>query len=175
MLRKSRLQHGAAWLKLRGFSDCSYACHDNGKSQYCVCFDLVDGREHPDDTVPYGPGATSTGMFQLKSFMAPTVDLSSCEGEIGASVELTKDTIFYRGILFELGQEQMEPTPLYGDNDSTMSLATRFNNNHKRVRYMLPKIYWLMEQTTAQVVRFYRMGTKELPADVGTKHSTGSE
>jgi hypothetical protein len=173
VLRKSRLQHGAAWLKLRGFSDCSYACHDNGKSQYCVCFDLVDGREHPDDTVPYGPGATSTGMFQLKSFMAPTVDLSSCEGEIGASVELTKDTIFYRGILFELGQEQMEPTPLYGDNDSTMSLATRFNNNHKRVRYMLPKIYWLMEQTTAQVVRFYRMGTKELPADVGTKHSTG--
>jgi hypothetical protein len=175
ILRRSQLDKGAAWVKLRGFSDCSYACHDNGKSQYCVCFDLVDGREHLDDKVPYGAGSACTGMFQLKSFMAPTVDLSSCEGEIGASVELTKDTIFYRGILQELGQGQMEPTPLYGDNDSTMSLATSFNNNHKRVRYMLPKIYWLMEHTKSQVVKFFRMGTKELPADVGTKHATGSE
>ena len=175
VLRQSKLHQGAQWLKLRGFSDCSYVCHDNGKSQYCICFDLVDEQEHPDDSVPYRAGTTVTGMFQLKSFMAPTVDLSSCEGEIGAAVELSKDTVFYRGILRELGQEQMQPTPLYGDNDSTMSLATKFNNNHKRVRYMLPKIHWLMEQTNAQVVRFFRLGTKELPADLGTKHSTGNE
>jgi hypothetical protein len=46
-------------------------------------------------------------MFYLKSFMAPTVDLSSCEGEIGAAIEMTKDTIFFRGVLKELGQEQL--------------------------------------------------------------------
>ena len=79
-------------------------------------------------------------------------------------MELTNGTIFYRTILQELGQEQMEPTPLYGGNDSTMSLATSFNNNHKRVQYMFPKIYWLMEQTKSQVVKFFPMGTKELPA-----------
>ena len=173
ILRKSSLS-GRAWLKLRGFGDCSYACHDNGKSQYCVCYDLVDGRVHQEDMIPYGVGTTITGMFYLKSFMAPTVDLSSCEGEIGAAIELTKDTIFFRGVLKELGQEQMQPTPLYGDNDSTQSLAMRFNNNHKRVRYMLPKIYFLMEQYKAEVVRFFRMGTTELPADVATKHGTGT-
>ena len=63
-------------------------------------------------------GVTRTGMFNLKSFIAPTVDLSSCEGGIGASVELTNDTIFYRGILHELYQEQMQPTRLYGDSNS---------------------------------------------------------
>jgi hypothetical protein len=174
ILRQSSLA-GRAWLKLRGYSDCSYACHDNGKSQYGVCYDLVDGRLHTDDALPYGVGTTITGMFYLKSFMAPTVDLSSCEGEIGAALELTKDAIFFRGILKELGQEQMQPTPLYGDNDSTQSLAMRFNNNHKRVRYMLPKIYFLMEQYKAGVVNFFRMGTKELPPDVATKHATGNE
>ncbi len=50
--------------------------------------------------------------------MAPTVDLSSCQGEICATVELAKDTLFYRGVLGELGQTQVELTPLYGDNDS---------------------------------------------------------
>ena len=160
---------------MRGFSDCSYACHDNGKSQYCVCFDLVDVRNHGDDTIPYGAGTKVTGMFYLKSFMAPTVDLSSSEGELGATVELTKDTIFFRGILHELHQQQYHPTPLYGDNNSTITLATNYNNNHKRVRYMLPKINWLMEHTKAAVIRFFRMGTTELPADVGTKHATGRE
>jgi hypothetical protein len=114
-------------------------------------------------------------MFYTKSFMAPTVDLSSCEGEIGAAVELTKDTIFFRGILCELHQEQMKPTPLYGDNNSAISLATSFNGNHKRVRYMLPKINWLMEKTQAQAVKMYRMGTHELPPDVMTKVGSGTE
>ena len=40
---------------------------------------------------------------------------------------------------------------------------------------MLPKIYFLMEQVKASVVTFLRMGTKELPADIGTKHATGQE
>ena len=175
MLRRSELLIVQSWMKLRGYSDCSFACHDNGRSQYCVCYDLVDGSVHTDDKVPYGASAKVTGMFYLKTFMAPTVDLSSCEGEIGAAIELTKDSIFFRGLLAELHQEQMNPTPLYGDNDSTQTLAMSFNGNHKRVRYMLPKIHFLMEQVKTAVVTFLRMGTKELPADTGTKHGTGTE
>ena len=69
----------------------------------------------------------------------------------------------------------MKPTPLYGDNDSAISLATSFNNNHKRVRYMLPKIHWLMEQTKAAVVKMHRLGTSTLPPDMGTKNGSGTE
>ena len=114
-------------------------------------------------------------MFMLRSFMAPTVDLNTCEGECGELVELCKDGIFYRGILRELGQEQVEPTPLYGDNDPMIQLATQYSGQHKRVRYMLPRINWLMEQTKSLAFRLLRMGTKTLPADVGTKLGTGTD
>ena len=102
--------------------------------------------------------------------MAPTVDLSSCQGEIGSTVEAAKDTVFYRGILSELGQRQFFPTPLYGDNDATRRLATHYDGSHKRVRYMLPKINWLMEQTKAEVIKLVRLSTQELHVDISTKN-----
>ena len=107
--------------------------------------------------------------------MAPTVDLATAEGETGALIECAKDAIFYRGILKELHMEQVQPTPLYGDNDSTIILSTEYSNKHRRVRYMLPKIMWLMEQTKNQVLKMLRLGTKELPPDVGTKIGGGNE
>ena len=72
--------------------------------------------------------------------MAPTVDLNACEGEVGAMVELTKDAIFFNGILDELHQKQVKPTPLYNDNDASIMLATQYSGRHKRVRYMQPRI-----------------------------------
>ena len=160
-------------MRLRGFTDCSFACHGNGKSHYCFCFDLVDNTTH-NEAYPFN-NLHNTGMFYLKSFMAPTVDLSSCQGETSSCVELTKDSIFFRGILDELHQTQVEPTPLYVDNDSTRSLATHYDGSHKRVRYMLPKINWLMEQTTAQVIKLVRLNSMELPPDIGTKNGRGVE
>jgi len=77
--------------------------------------------------------------------------------------------------LKELHQEQVEPTPMYGDNDSTIVLATSYSGKHKRIRYMLPKVMWLMEQTKARVFEMLRMGTKELPPDVATKLGVGPE
>ena len=107
--------------------------------------------------------------------MAPTVDLATTEGEAGSLIECAKDAIFYRGILKELHQEQIKPTPLYGDNDSTILLATEYGNKHRRVRYMLPKIMWLMEQTKSQVLKMLRLGTTELTPDIGTKIGGGNE
>ena len=107
--------------------------------------------------------------------MAPTIDLATAEGEAGALIECAKDAIFYRGILKELHLQQVHPTPLYGDNDSTIILATEYGNKHRRVRYMLLKIMWLMEQTKTQVLKMLRLGTKELPPDVGTKIDGGIE
>ena len=107
--------------------------------------------------------------------MAPTVDLATAEGETGALIEWAKDAIFYRGVLKEVHLEQIQPTPLYGDNDSTIILSTEYSNKHHRERYMLPKIMWLMEQSKAQIIKMLRLGTKELPPDVGTKIGGGAE
>ena len=102
--------------------------------------------------------------------MVPNVDLSSCQGETCSTVKLAKDAIFYRGIPNELSQKQLQQTPLYGNNDSARSLATHYDGSHKRVRYMLPKINWLMEQTTNEVIKMVRMSSKMLPVDIGTKN-----
>lgn len=44
----------------------------------------------------------------------------------------------------------MEPTPVYNDNQSSIALATQFSENHKRVRYMLPRIDRLIEKVKEQ-------------------------
>ena len=52
-----------------GYGDCSFACHENVKRNFIV------RRLCPPS------------FFSFKSFMAPTVDLSSCQDKIGATVE----------------------------------------------------------------------------------------
>ena len=173
ILRRGDSATAVSLVRLRGFTDCSFACHGNGKSHYGIGFDLVEDVTHCELN-PFS-NAVNSGLFYAKSFMAPNVDLSSCQGETCATVELAKDAIFYRGILQELGQRQVQPTPLYGDNDSARSLATHYDGSHKRVRYMLPKINWLMEQTKNEVIKMVRMGTQVLPVDILTKNGRGTE
>ena len=168
ILRRGDSASAATMVRLRGYADCSFACHGNGKSHYGIGFDLVDEATHNEER-PF-MNSSNTGLFYVKSFMAPNVDLSSCQGETCATVELAKDAIFYRGILRELHLPQMHPTPLYGDNDSSRSLATHYEGSHKRVLYMLPKINWLMEQTKAEVIQLVRMSTDILPIDIATKN-----
>ena len=90
------------------------------------------------------------------------------------SVEAAKDLIFIKGILNELHQFQLQLTPLYNDNKSTLTLATRYSGKHKRVRYMLPRINWLIEKVKEHVIRMLYLKTSELPADLGTKCLTGT-
>ena len=145
---------------LRAYADASCASHLNGRSQYCICFDLVPSTLS---------SAFKTGMFYFKSWMAPSVDLSSTEAEIGTIVECAKDVVYYRGVMAELHLDQVEPTPLYNDNKSAITLATRYSGQNKRVRYMMTKINWLMEKTREQVYNLVYMASDMLPADFGTK------
>ena len=115
-----------------------------------------------------------TGMFYFTSWMAKTTDLYTAEAELGPQVEAVKDIIFFNGILDEMHLPQMEPTPVYNDNQSSITLATSFSGNHKRVRYMLPRINWLIEQVKANVIRMLYLKTNELPADLGTKCLSGT-
>ena len=63
---------------------------------------------------------------------------------------------------------------MYNDNESTRTLATKYSGSHKRVRYMLPKVNWLMEKSKEQVVKFLHLSADQLPADLVTKLHTES-
>ena len=159
-------------VRLRAYTDSGFANNGNGRSQYCICFDLVPEHDH-DEEHPIRR-LHRTGMFYFTSWMAKTTDLCTAEAELGPQVEAVKDIIFFNGILDEMHLPQMEPTPIYNDNQSSITLATSFSGNHKRVRYMLPRINWLIEQVKAQVIRMLYLKTNELPADLGTKCLSGT-
>jgi hypothetical protein len=63
---------------------------------------------------------------------------------------------------------QLSLTPLYNDNKSIITLATKYSGNHKRIRYMLPFINWLIENGKEQLLLLY-LRSEDSPADVGTK------
>jgi len=53
--------------------------------------------------------------------------LTEMRKEVCAFVEVGKVGIFSHGILRKLHQEQVESTPFYGDNDSTILLGTQYS------------------------------------------------
>jgi hypothetical protein len=95
--------------------------------------------------------------------------LSSTEAEITVMVEATKTAVFFRAILEELGLKQFHPTVIYNDNRSALTLAENYSGNQRRVRHMLPKVNWLMEQCRLLVSRYAHMPDETLHPDMHTK------
>ena len=106
--------------------------------------------------------------------MAPTVDLSSCEGETSTVVEAAKKVIYFRSILEEMHLGQVEPTPVYNDNQSMLTVATKPSGHHRRIKYMLPKINWLIQQSRDKIIQLLYMRSQDLPPDLGTKRFSGT-
>jgi hypothetical protein len=77
--------------------------------------------------------------------------------------------IYLREVLKELHQDQLQPTPVYNDNKSTITLGSKYSGSIKRVRYMVPRINWLMEQCHDRICELRYLHTSLLPPDMGTK------
>ena len=93
----SRWQDSDAAPKLFGYLDATYACHSDSKSHTGYTFGLGD-------------------HWNASFFSRTTkhnVTLSSTEAENAAAVEATKETLWFRHLLTDLGFYQLEPTVLY--------------------------------------------------------------
>ena len=133
-------------LKIRAYADCGFANHEDGKSTYCMCFDVVPADECQDKFHPLAV-LRKTAIFYFKSKKATNVDLATAQGECGSVVEAVKDVILLRGISVDLHQEQIEPTPVYNDNQPAITMSKMYSGANKRVSYMLTRINWLMKKT----------------------------
>ena len=146
-----------------------YAIHceanGSGKSQYTECFDLIeDGTEDEE----------RTGMFYFRTINPSTVDLCPAEAEMGATVETTKTALMLNGILKELQQTLAGPVDIYNDNIPNILLSTKFAGQSQRVRYMMPRLHWMIEKVNQQHIKLIYKNAQELPADLGTKlHQPG--
>jgi hypothetical protein len=161
-----RTDQAQTLVKLRGYADAAFAVHceenGSGKSQYTECFDLVEDSDVLNDD-------NQTAMFYFRSINPSTVDLCPAEAEMGATVEATKTAILLRGILEELKQTSTKPVEIYNDNQPNILLSTKLSGHSKRVRYMMPRLNWMLEKVNEQHITLMYQNTNQLPADLGTK------
>lgn len=139
--------------QLHCYVDAAFSCHADSKSHTGYCFALG------------GLG----GMFYSKSFKQDNTTLSSTEAENAAAVEAAKEIKWFRDFLNELGFPQAEPTVVFADNSSMITLAQNFSGNHKRVKHYLRRINFLIELIKTSVIHFTHVASENNIADILTK------
>ena len=141
--------------QLFAWADASYLTHRDSKSHSAICFS-------------YGSTAP-TGMFHSQSKKQSTVATSSTHAEVNAAFDATKEIIYFRAILTELGFTQLHPTILYVDNASLITLATKFSGNVKAVKHYMMRINYMIEQVATGSILITKVHTTANIADIGTK------
>ena len=152
-IKKSSPTDRAAAARLSCYVDAAYATHPDSKSHSGYCFSLGD----------------TLAMFYSRTFKQTNVTLSSTEAENAAAVEATKEIVWFRALLEELGFPQLEPTLVYADNASMITLANDFSGNHKRVKHYMTRINYMIEQVKLQSIKFEHVSSEDNVADILTK------
>jgi hypothetical protein len=174
-LRPGSQQDRECFVQLRAYADAAAGVMRNGKSRMAFGFDIVQVKRENEEALMQMAQGGNTGLFYSKGFMSPTVQLSSTEAEHTCIVECVKTIVLFRGVLHELHLEQMIPTVLFNDNKSAITLGNKYSGNFNRVRYFVPKVYWLLDQVRQGVVKLSYMSTKLLPPDMETKPLVGKD
>jgi hypothetical protein len=115
--------------RLYAWSDASYLQHCDSKSHTGTCFFYGDG---------------PTGAMHSQSKKQSTVATSSTHAEINGAYTATLDIIHFRHLLQELGYSQIEPTPLMVDNQSLITLCTKFSGSTKAVKHIMMRINFMI-------------------------------
>ena len=152
-IKKSSSTDRATAARLACYVDASYATHADNTSHTGYCFSLGD----------------TLAMFYSRTFKQSNVTLSSTEAENAAAVEATKEVIWFRQLLNEIGFPQTEPTQMFADNASMITLATDFSGNHKRVKHYMTRINFMIEQVKMQTIHLEHVPTEKNVADILTK------
>jgi hypothetical protein len=144
----------AALTTLFCWVDASHGTHMDSKSHSGYCFSF---------------GIFISGMFYSKSFKQSIVTLSTMESENYAAVEATKEILWFRSLLKELGFPQVKPTQVFADNASMITIAEDFSGNHKKVKHFLTRINFLIENVKNQIITFTHVPSSDNVADILTK------
>jgi hypothetical protein len=141
-------------VQLHSYVDAAYGVHSDGKSHSGYCFSL---------------GPHKNGMFYARSFKQTNVSLSSTEAKVNPLVDVSKEIIWFRQLLKELGFSQLNSTPVFEDNASAITLATNWSGNNKRTKHFSVRIHFLLEQYNMSVIDLVHLSTDLQIADILTK------
>ena len=95
--------------------------------------------------------------------------LSSMESEYMEASEASKEVVYFRELMREIGYEMSTPTVLYEDNKACMSFSKN-NTNHDRSKHIDIRAYALRDKVREGVIKLKHVDTKHQLADMMTKH-----
>src|SRR5205814_4744190 len=115
----------------------------------------------------------NNGAVAWRSQLQPTVALATMEAEYMALTEATKELIWIRNLLMELGYinnktDTKSPTDLYSDNQSAIALAKN-PVSHARAKHIDIRHHFIREAIQDKIIWVQYIPTAEMTADSLTK------
>jgi hypothetical protein len=132
--------------------DASYACHTDLKSHTGCTLHL---------------GRTSGSIFSLSKKQTVTAD-SSTVAELIAAHLAAHEIMWARNFLSELGYPQNNPTTLFEDNMSTISLIVN-KGNGQRSKHIDLRYNFVREQVVEKVLAMIHLPGVDMTSDILTK------
>ena len=98
----------------------------------------------------------------------PSISLSSTESEYMASSLATREAVYLRQFLVELGFRQIGPTPILIDNQSAIAIA-RNPEFHARTKHIEVRHHYVREKLEDGIIDLQYCPTADQTADILTK------
>jgi hypothetical protein len=102
------------------------------------------------------------------SKLQTTVALSSTEAEYLALSTTSREILWLRGFLAELGFKQNSPSKIYEDNKSCVNIATSLKQ-HKGVKHVEIRHHFFKDHIAKQDIACIQIPTAEMTANIFTK------
>ena len=150
MNARLQMPRGSGTLSLQGYVDSDWAG--------------TQGRRSTSGYVFFVNGSTISWLSKRQS----TVATSSAEAEYIAMTDVTKEAIWLRRLLTDLGYPQEGATPIFEDNLSCIKY-TQADANHNRSKHIDVRYHFTREKITEQVIKILRTSSEDQPADMLTK------
>jgi hypothetical protein len=149
--------HSGEGIVLYATVDASYGNH-------------IDRKSHTGCTLHIG---RHSGSFLTRSKKQTVTADSSTIAELIAAFTVTKEIMWARSLLAEIGYPQREPTIIFEDNMSTIAMVNNDGNSQKTkhidIRYNLTR-----EQVKNKVITMEHLKTLDMTSDILTKPLAGT-
>ena len=137
---------------VHGYVDASYNQYDDGKGSYGYCFMLGKG----------------DAAFHSVSKRMKVQPLSSTEAEYVAFCEASRDAIYLRRLLKDIGFNCEKPIVMYEDNKSCIDML-KGKSRHTASKHINPKFHFGRDQISRNLIEVRYVPTSEQVADIFTK------
>lgn len=112
----------------------------------------------------------NNGPVCWRSQKQSIVSTSTCQAELGAAFSATKDAIWLRQLLEDIGKVSEKPVQLFIDNMGTVNyIRNPFANNQKNSKHWDVRYKYTKEVQSAKLIDAVHVGTEGQLADALTK------